>query len=318
MLANHVVDTIVNRVGLHLKNWLSAQQDRAPTNKTCLREITETFPDANPTNNFCCTHGLSNSGKQIFGKNESTKYARQFKKQWQKIIQYPGKARQRAKVIFREHPKTCGGVRFFVKYEQILQLSKIGLDTIMEEVIPFCISEKVSQESASTLKNMFDNPTEDTESHLAMAMIEMSAVGDGLLPFCESCYTLEGDGQLILRAKSVFDRLDAKINEEWSSLRMTDNFITKVVSLFQVVDDRYCGKIESARNILNETCVNVNSANEKLDHKLNQRNSVTSGGVSRSGRQRTNSGRVTDTDQLESLVIEVAEAKCDLKEMKKI
>ena len=141
----------------------------------------------------------------------------------------------------------------------------------------------------------------------------MPTVGDGLLIFCESCKNLEGDGQLILRAKSVFDRLDAKINEEWSSLRMTDDFIAKVLSLFQVVDDRYCGKIESARNVLNETCVNVNSANEKLDHTLNQRNSVTSGGVSRSGRQRTNSGRVTDTDQLESLVIEVAEAKCDLK-----
>ena len=101
-LANHVIDTIVNRVGLHLKNWLSAQQDRASTNKTCLREITERFPDAKPTTNFCCTHGLSNSGKQIFGKNGSAKYARKFQKQWQKIIQYPGKARQRATVIFKE------------------------------------------------------------------------------------------------------------------------------------------------------------------------------------------------------------------------
>ena len=136
----------------------------------------------------------------------------------------------------------------------------------MEEVIPFCISEKVSKESASTLKNMFDNPNEDTESHLAMAMIEMLAVGDGLLPFCESCYTLEGDGQLILRAKSVFDRLDAKINEELSLLRITDVFIKKFVSLFQVVDDRYCDKIESARNILTETGININTATENLDH----------------------------------------------------
>ena len=129
---------------------------------------------------------------------------------------------------------------------------------------------------------------------------------------------MEGDGQLILRAKSVFDRLDAKINEELSSLRITDVFITKVISLFQVVDDRYCEKIESARNILTQTGVNVNSANEKLDQKLNKRNSVTSRGVSRSGRQRTNSGRVTGTDQLELLIIEIVEAKCNLKEMKKI
>ena len=86
MLANHVIDTIVNRVGLHLKNWLSTQQDCAPTNKTCLHDITETFPDAKSTNKFCCTHGLRNSDRQIFGKNGSAKYTRKFQKQWQKII----------------------------------------------------------------------------------------------------------------------------------------------------------------------------------------------------------------------------------------
>ena len=152
-------------------------------------------------------------------------------------------------MIFKEHPKTPDGVRFFVKYEQILQLSKIGLDTVMEEVISFCVSEKVSEESVSTLNKILDNSNEDTESHLAMAMIEMSAIGDGLLPSCESCYTLEGDGQLLLGDKYVFDRLDAKINEKLLSPRITDAFITKVVSLFQVVDDRYCEKIESVRNI---------------------------------------------------------------------
>ena len=80
MLANHVIETIVNRVGLHLKDWLSTIQDRASTNKTCLREITEIFPDVKPTTNFCCTHGLSNFGRQIFGKNGSAKYARKFQK----------------------------------------------------------------------------------------------------------------------------------------------------------------------------------------------------------------------------------------------
>ena len=77
---------LINRLGLHLKNLLSAQQDRAPTNKTCLREITETFPDTKTTNNFCCTHGLNNSGKQILGKNGSVKYARNFKNSGRKLF----------------------------------------------------------------------------------------------------------------------------------------------------------------------------------------------------------------------------------------
>ena len=80
------------------------------------------------------------------------------------------------------------------------QLGKIGFDTIMEEVIPWCIAEKVSEESSSTLRTMFNEPDKDTESDLAMAMVEMAAISDGLLVFCESCYILEGDAELILRA----------------------------------------------------------------------------------------------------------------------
>ena len=38
-----------------------------------------------------------------------------------------------------------------------------------------------------------------------------------------------------------------------------------------------------------------------------------SGGVSRSGRQKTNSGRITGMDQLELLTIQSAEAKFDWK-----
>ena len=200
MLANHIIDTIVNRVGLQPKNWLSTQQDRAQTNKSCLRIISEICPDAQPTKNYCCTQGLSNCGKQILGKDGSAKFAEKFRKQWQKVIQHPGKARDRAKLIFKETPLTAGGVRFFVKFEQVHQSSKIGINTIVQEVIPWCISNKVSEESSHNLKNMFNEPSNDTESELVMTMVEIAAISDGLLFFCEDCYTLEGDAELILRA----------------------------------------------------------------------------------------------------------------------
>ena len=112
MLGNHTIDTIVNRLGLQLKNWLSVQQDRAQTNKEYLRLIAEDCLDAQPTKNYCCTDRLSNSGKLILGKGGSAKYAEQFRKQWPKVIQYPGKARDRAKLI-NQTPLTPGGIRFF-------------------------------------------------------------------------------------------------------------------------------------------------------------------------------------------------------------
>ena len=62
-LANHILDTIVNRVDLKLKNWLCTQQGRAQINKSCLRLILKSCSDAQPTKNYYCSHGLSNCGK---------------------------------------------------------------------------------------------------------------------------------------------------------------------------------------------------------------------------------------------------------------
>ena len=103
MLRNHIIDKIVNKVGLQLKNWLSIQQDHAQTNKSCLRLITEDYPDAQSTKKYCCTHGLINNEKQILGKGGSAKYTEQFRNQWQKVIQYPGKARDRTELILTRY-----------------------------------------------------------------------------------------------------------------------------------------------------------------------------------------------------------------------
>ena len=72
---------------------------------------------------------------------------------------------------------------FFVKFEQVRQLAEIGLDAIMEDVIPWCISEKVYEESSSTLRTMFNEPDKDIELDLAKAMVEIAAISDGLLFF---------------------------------------------------------------------------------------------------------------------------------------
>ena len=242
-LANHILDTIVNRVGLELKNWLCTQQDRAQTNKSCLRLISKSCSDAQPTKNYCCSHGLSNCGKRVTGTKRSAQFAEKFRQQWQKVILHPGKAQQKAKSIFKEAPLTAGGVRIFVKFEQIHQISKVGVDTIMEQIIPWCISNKVSEDSSRNLNKMFNDPDNDAESELAMAMVEMVAISDKLLLFCESCYVLEGDAELILRAKSVFDRIDAKISDSGSVDNKYEDVLRRAMILMQKVVDRYHKKL---------------------------------------------------------------------------
>ena len=159
-LGNHVVDTIVNRLGLELKNWLACQQDRASTNKCCLRLISEKFKDASPTKNYCCSHGFSNSGNKVVGKKGIAQHAELFRKQWQVVINHPGKARDRFRDIFHESILTAGGVRFFARYEQICQIEKHGLENILNDVVSWCVEKKISEVSGQKLLESFSSNTE--------------------------------------------------------------------------------------------------------------------------------------------------------------
>ena len=54
---------------------------------------------------------------KILGNEGSAPHAENFRKMFQKVIQYPGKARDYASEVFGETVLDAGGVRFFVKYE---------------------------------------------------------------------------------------------------------------------------------------------------------------------------------------------------------
>ena len=80
------MNTIVNRCQLYLKNWVTVHQDRAATNKARLCEICDEFHEASATQNYCCSRGLSNTGKQALGVDGAVRYAEMFRKQWQKML----------------------------------------------------------------------------------------------------------------------------------------------------------------------------------------------------------------------------------------
>ena len=64
-LVNYVVQTLTKRLGLNLKHWLTAQQDRSSTNKAALEKVEYNFACATPIRNYCSAYTLSNTGKQI-------------------------------------------------------------------------------------------------------------------------------------------------------------------------------------------------------------------------------------------------------------
>ena len=64
-LAEHVLQTIQVRLGLEISEWMSVQLDRASTNKAAIRKIKEVFDVADPSLNYCASHGMNNVGKNL-------------------------------------------------------------------------------------------------------------------------------------------------------------------------------------------------------------------------------------------------------------
>ena len=74
---------------------------------------------ANPVLYFCTPHSLSNAGKYILENKNQAISIDLFGKQWQKVVQYAGKARELSEHYFDESVKLTKGIRFFIRFEQI-------------------------------------------------------------------------------------------------------------------------------------------------------------------------------------------------------
>ena len=144
-LANHIVSTIIERCGKELKDWVCAQQDRASTNKKALRLIEDKFANVKLAKNYCCSHTLSNAGKEMMGPTGSAKYAEHFRKLFQQIIQHPGKARDHTSRVFGEQVLDAGGVRFLLSISKFVKLQ-------IRVLIKFCYKFSLDAKSRSGLK----------------------------------------------------------------------------------------------------------------------------------------------------------------------
>lgn len=314
-LTSHIIDTITKRAGLSLENWMSTHQDRARVNISAIDGIYAGFPQARPAKNFCCTHTISNAGKKAIGGEGSATYAELFRKNWQAVINHPGKARGRFAEIFGNAPSTASGVRFFVKYEQLAELFQSTPDRIMKEVIAWCVDRNVSETSSKAMMSTF-NPDTDARASLAMAIVEIAAVAEGVRPFAQGCYTLEGDSCLILRALSVFKHMENYIANGYSTPKLEDA-VDRALPLLQHVELGYVGRVESATKAITLATADVTAMELELT-RLNDLRQEANGGTSSRGRVRVGTARSRDNDRLESIVEELVNAKVEYKQLKKV
>jgi hypothetical protein len=125
---------------------VSVQLDRASTNKAAIVKVKESYPDANSKEMYCISHGLNNVGMKLF---EHAQFVEEFRKLYQGIIQYPGKARDHMKMLIKLTVKLSQGIRFFQKFEQVYQITTQGMKAkIIDQLLPFCIERKYSETSS--------------------------------------------------------------------------------------------------------------------------------------------------------------------------
>jgi hypothetical protein len=292
-LANHVLQCINTRLMLPLCDWTSVQLDRASTNKSAIRKIKENYPGTSPTEIYCCSHGLNNVGKKLF---ESLKFLTEFRKQWQKVIQFPGKARDLAKTTFKETILQARGVRFYNGFEQAMQILKQGMKTaIIDQIIPSCMANKWSETSALHLYTSFG--TAETKANLAMAIFEAAAISEIGDALCKGCYKAEGDSPLILTGDDIFIKVESMLSLR-QNMPKVEEVLHEVMNLINETEEPFIvrrGEITETIDALKEM---VTCATQHLKELNRKKRGLTSSGTSSLGRSRNNTSKTVDNEQL--------------------
>ena len=273
----------------------------------------ETVANVQPFEVYCTSHGLNNAGKKLKG---AAPYAEYFRKLWQPIVQYRGKARDYTRLKFNEKVNLSAGVRFFVQFEQIKQVSKHGLKVaIIDDIVPKCIDEKWSENSAIRMNEEFGQ--NEKKAELGMAIIESAAVADaGLIP-CMATYAFEGDSPLVLIAHELFKSVEVVILDDDGG--KTENIERVVDEALQLILEAKVHFATPKDELVNALAVSeevVDRSSTVLHELLATKESLTSGSNSRSGRQRRLTNRLVDGDALDDVNIKISNAKITLKDAK--
>jgi hypothetical protein len=202
-LAGNLLDVLTKQYPLSLKNWRVAMLDRASTNIKCINDVCEQI-SANVSRGPCNSHSLCKPG-EAFHAPEANK----FRETWNRAIVHGSTAAEECKKQFKVTPKPGGGIRWYIKFEQMTQLVLIGLERLMKLLVPVCLEKEWSKRSMVALaKHCKARTREATKAFTA----------DGGNRRCRPTFLrvylhFGRQGPLVLSAYLVFDRLDANIEQ---------------------------------------------------------------------------------------------------------
>ena len=203
----------ITEYGLNFKNWLFAVVDRAGTNKRCIDLVCDDADlGANPTASFCDSHGIVKPG-EVMAKHAT--HFESFRQKWNAAIQYAtSSASKYVKRLINVAPQRASGVRWWVRWEQAVEINKIGIEIIAGNIATHCINKGWSTNSFQSIQQIA------TPEKIPIILVEGAALLDAGKVFCNATYILEGDDPLILSAYLVHEMVRERIDELRNGLNM--------------------------------------------------------------------------------------------------
>ena len=187
-------------LGLHLGDWRVSMQDRAAVNKKAVNLVVEMVECTALLKGHCNSHTLSTTGGKM-----DYKALKEVTKRWKKMVSQHG---SQARLVFKEEfgatPHLGHGVRWWVWWEQIVQLQSVGLIHLRDQVVQTCVDRQFSKKSADKLIAIMRKP-----QVLGRAMVECAAVAYAGRGVCCATYHLEGKQPLVFIAHELLEMVAA-------------------------------------------------------------------------------------------------------------
>ena len=197
-LAALLEDTLQNEYGLLLHNWRVSSQDRASVNQKAIRQLIARHPAIKALlMNHCNSHTIANAGAEM----KSTALTLMMQK-WTKVVNQSPKARKVFSDAFAEAPKYGGGVRWWIEWELVSQLTRIGLKNLLHKVVTVCQEKEFAKKSTGKLAKLMRQP-----HTMCQAIVEGAAVAVAGHAFCCITYFMEGDQPLGFVAAELLEIL---------------------------------------------------------------------------------------------------------------
>jgi hypothetical protein len=220
-LAHSILSILQEDLQLDLSNWRAASKDRHATNQAAINRISADYP-VTPFAADCNAHTVSHVPEKFMADELQS-----LLKPWRKGLANGGSLPLLFYESFRVRPRKGTGVRFYIQWEQCMQIHKVGLENILRAIVDVCVQRKYSEKSMKKMQAKAQDPVT-----LAKAIVQLAAICSAGLPFCQATYNLEGDGFLAPIAHSILHGLNSNI-ERGITLDGLELAATRAVELMQ-------------------------------------------------------------------------------------